>query len=222
MLYYAVLCCAVLCCAVLCCAVLCCAMLYYAVLCYAMLCYAMLYYAVLCCAMLCYTMLCYVMLCYAMLCYAKLYYALLCYAVLCCALLSLPPFLSFFFSSLFSLLLPHISLLLPFPHSHTAQLYSAYHIISHHITLYHIISHHMMSGSMPRCMDVICRNEVVEQAKAGKKTLIYNYHQIIWWNLHISFFTLSGDKIVFTGTLAVIPDSGGLSRVGEATLGGKT
>ena len=36
------------------------------------------------------------------------------------------------------------------------------------------------------------------------------------------FLYLQGDKIVFTGTLAVIPDSGGLSRVGEATLGGKT
>jgi DNA replicative helicase MCM subunit Mcm2 (Cdc46/Mcm family) len=42
---------------------------------------------------------------------------------------------------------------------------------------------------MPRCIDVICRNEIVEQAKAG-------------------------DKIVFTGSIAVIPDTSGLSRVG--------
>jgi DNA replication licensing factor MCM6 len=52
-------------------------------------------------------------------------------------------------------------------------------------------------GSMPRSVDVICRNEIVEQAKAG-------------------------DKIVFTGTIAVVPDTSGLSRVGEATMGGKT
>ena len=43
------------------------------------------------------------------------------------------------------------------------------------------------AGSMPRCIDVICRNEIVEMAKAG-------------------------DKITFTGCLAVIPSSSGLSR----------
>jgi DNA replication licensing factor MCM6 len=45
---------------------------------------------------------------------------------------------------------------------------------------------HSMSylGSMPRCIDVICRNEIVEAAKAG-------------------------DKVIFTGTLAVVPDSSG-------------
>ena len=135
--------------------------------------------------MLCYAMLCYAMLCYAMLCYTILCYAMLYYAMLYYALLSLPPFLSFFFSSLFSLL-THISLSLPFPNSHTALLYSTHHIISHnilshhiksnhitshHITSYHVTSHHITSGSMPRCMDVICRNEVVEQAKAGKQTV---------------------------------------------------
>ena len=162
--------------------------------------------------------------------------------MLCSSLPPSIPFFLFFFPflssspSYFTIItlpsLPYCSTLLCLSHHITSHHITSYHItshhitshhiISHHITLYHIISHHMMSGSMPRCMDVICRNEVVEQAKAGKKTLIYNYHQIIWWNLHISFFTLSGDKIVFTGTLAVIPDSGGLSRVGEATLGGKT
>ena len=52
-------------------------------------------------------------------------------------------------------------------------------------------------GSMPRCIDVICRNDVVEKAKAG-------------------------DKILFTGTVIVVPDSSGLSRVGESTTSSKT
>ena len=43
-------------------------------------------------------------------------------------------------------------------------------------------------GSMPRCIDVICRNEVCEVAKAG-------------------------DKVVFTGNIAVVPDTSGLARV---------
>ena len=51
------------------------------------------------------------------------------------------------------------------------------------------------AGSMPRCVDVICRNEVVEVAKAG-------------------------DKVVFTGTIAVVPDTSGLSRVGDSTVTG--
>jgi DNA replication licensing factor MCM6 len=51
-------------------------------------------------------------------------------------------------------------------------------------------------GSMPRCVDVICRNEVVETAKAG-------------------------DKVVLTGAVAVIPDTTGLARVGESTVAGK-
>ena len=41
---------------------------------------------------------------------------------------------------------------------------------------------------MPRCIDVICRNEVCEVAKAG-------------------------DKVVFTGNIAVVPDTSGLARV---------
>lgn len=45
------------------------------------------------------------------------------------------------------------------------------------------------AGSMPRCVDVICRNEVVERAKAG-------------------------DKVILTGTVAVVPDTSGLSRIG--------
>jgi len=40
-------------------------------------------------------------------------------------------------------------------------------------------------------VDVICRNELVETAKAG-------------------------EKIVFTGFVATIPDGGGLARVGES------
>mmetsp|Transcript_18745 Transcript_18745/g.39007 ORF Transcript_18745/g.39007 Transcript_18745/m.39007 type:complete len:896 (+) Transcript_18745:69-2756(+) len=47
------------------------------------------------------------------------------------------------------------------------------------------------AGSMPRSVDVIVRGEVVEKAKAG-------------------------DKCIFTGFMAVVPDSGGLSRAGEA------
>jgi DNA replication licensing factor MCM6 len=45
-------------------------------------------------------------------------------------------------------------------------------------------------GSMPRCIDVILRNEIVESAKAG-------------------------DKVVFTGTLLVVPDVLGGSRLGN-------
>lgn len=58
------------------------------------------------------------------------------------------------------------------------------------MNLYYIYTYfYKYIGSMPRCIDVICRNEIVEQAKAG-------------------------DKIVFTGSIAVIPDTSGLSRVG--------
>jgi DNA replication licensing factor MCM6 len=46
-------------------------------------------------------------------------------------------------------------------------------------------------GSMPRSIDVILRNEMVERAKAG-------------------------DKCVFTGSLVVIPDGSALARAGEA------
>jgi len=52
-------------------------------------------------------------------------------------------------------------------------------------------------GSMPRCIDVVCRNDIVEIAKAG-------------------------DKMLFTGTVVVVPDSSGLSRAGESTVGGKS
>ena len=51
-------------------------------------------------------------------------------------------------------------------------------------------------GSMPRSVDVIVRNEMVERAKAG-------------------------DRCVFVGSLVVVPDGGALARAGEATrLGG--
>lgn len=52
-------------------------------------------------------------------------------------------------------------------------------------------------GSMPRTIDVICRNDIVESAKAG-------------------------DKVVFTGMIAVSQDTSGLSRIGEPTTAGKT
>ena len=52
------------------------------------------------------------------------------------------------------------------------------------------------AGSMPRCIDVICRNEVVELAKAG-------------------------DRVVFTGSIAVIPDTSGAKQIGEATVVGR-
>ena len=56
-------------------------------------------------------------------------------------------------------------------------------------------------GSMPRSMDVIVRNEMVERAKAG-------------------------DQCVFTGTLVVIPDGSALARAGDAPkatrMGSKT
>lgn len=53
------------------------------------------------------------------------------------------------------------------------------------------------AGSMPRCIDIICRNEVVELAKAG-------------------------DKIIFTGSVAVIPSSSGLARLGDVAISGKS
>ncbi len=52
------------------------------------------------------------------------------------------------------------------------------------------------SGGMPRSLDVVCRNEIVESAKAG-------------------------DKIVLTGFVAVIVD-GSLSKVGESAVSAKT
>jgi DNA replication licensing factor MCM6 len=51
-------------------------------------------------------------------------------------------------------------------------------------------------GSMPRCIDVICRNEIVELAKAG-------------------------DKVIFVGSVAVSPDATGLARAGESSVAGK-
>ncbi|KAH8065826.1 hypothetical protein JL722_209 [Aureococcus anophagefferens] len=53
------------------------------------------------------------------------------------------------------------------------------------------------AGSLPRSMDVLVRDEMVEQVKAG-------------------------DKIVATGCLAVMPDTGGLARAGEATVSSRT
>lgn len=50
------------------------------------------------------------------------------------------------------------------------------------------------AGSMPRCVDVICRGAVVETAKAG-------------------------DKVIFTGTVAVVTDVTGLARAGDAATG---
>jgi DNA replication licensing factor MCM6 len=48
-------------------------------------------------------------------------------------------------------------------------------------------------GHMPRALEVICRNDIVEVAKAG-------------------------DKIVITGSVTVLPDTSGLARAGEATI----
>ena len=50
---------------------------------------------------------------------------------------------------------------------------------------------------MPRCIDVVCRNDIVERAKAG-------------------------DKVVFTGTIVVVPDTNGLASVGESTVSGRS
>ena len=47
------------------------------------------------------------------------------------------------------------------------------------------------AGSMPRCIDIICRNEVVETAKAG-------------------------DKVIFTGSVIVVPEQSG-GKVGTYT-----
>ena len=51
-------------------------------------------------------------------------------------------------------------------------------------------------GSMPRSMDVILRNEMVEKCKAG-------------------------DKCVFVGSLVVIPDGSALARAGETPISAK-
>ena len=55
-------------------------------------------------------------------------------------------------------------------------------------------SNQIPPGSMPRSMDVILRNEMVEHCKAG-------------------------DKCVFTGSLVVLPDGSALARAGDATKG---
>ena len=52
-------------------------------------------------------------------------------------------------------------------------------------------------GSMPRSMDVILRNEMVERCKAG-------------------------DKVVFTGSLVVLPDGSALARAGDSATSSKT
>lgn len=52
------------------------------------------------------------------------------------------------------------------------------------------------AGSMPRSLEVICRNEIVEVAKAG-------------------------DKIVLTGTVIVLPDTSGVGRAGETAVSSK-
>jgi len=57
-------------------------------------------------------------------------------------------------------------------------------------------SHQIPPGSMPRSMDVILRNEMVERCKAG-------------------------DKCVFTGTLVVLPDGSALARAGDSVTSSK-
>lgn len=52
------------------------------------------------------------------------------------------------------------------------------------------------AGSMPRSLDIICRNECVELAKAG-------------------------DKVLLTGTVVVVPDTSGLSKAGESAVASK-
>ena len=52
------------------------------------------------------------------------------------------------------------------------------------------------AGSLPRSLDVIVRDEMVEQVKAG-------------------------DKIVATGCPCVVPDAGGLARAGENAVAGR-
>ena len=70
-----------------------------------------------------------------------------------------------------------------------------YSILNIHDTPSHSLSIQMpVTGSMPRTMEVICRNEVVEMAKAG-------------------------DKVVFTGTVAVVPDTTGMATIGDSTQG---
>ncbi|GFH23822.1 DNA helicase, partial [Haematococcus lacustris] len=49
------------------------------------------------------------------------------------------------------------------------------------------------AGSLPRTMDVIVRNKQVETAKAG-------------------------DKVVFTGTLVVVPDVGSMRMAGGVSV----
>ena len=57
-------------------------------------------------------------------------------------------------------------------------------------------SHQIPPGSMPRSMDVILRNEMVERCKAG-------------------------DKCVFTGSLVVLPDGSALARAGDSVTASK-
>lgn len=52
------------------------------------------------------------------------------------------------------------------------------------------------AGSMPRSLDIICRNECVEMAKAG-------------------------DKVLLTGTVVVVPDTSGLAKAGESAVATK-
>ena len=57
-------------------------------------------------------------------------------------------------------------------------------------------SHQIPPGSMPRSMDVILRNEMVERCKAG-------------------------DKCIFTGSLVVLPDGSALARAGDSVTASK-
>ena len=44
------------------------------------------------------------------------------------------------------------------------------------------------AGSMPRCLDVICRNEIVEQAKAGTYIIFVTLNFIFFIFLFFNFF----------------------------------
>ena len=93
-------------------------------------------------------------------------------------------------------------------------------------------------GSMPRCIDVILRNEIVESAKAGDKVR-HSFSHIYSLITSLSHFLtrfvllclclsltlslcLSLPQVVFTGTLLVVPDVIGGSRIGENTTSGRS
>ncbi len=84
----------------------------------------------------------------------------------------------------------------------------------------------LFAGSMPRCIDVICRNEAVEYAKAGDKVVFTGAMQILLISRLsvIGYLCLILKPIVsyeFAGTVAVIADTSGLARAGETTVSGQ-